>query len=82
MCGANAFGVIRLTLTLMAALGQLLFRSKLELMIEYLALRQQLAIFKHKQPHPSITRGDRLFWVFLRGSWPSSVKNLEFGEGQ
>ena len=53
----------------MVALGWLLFRSRLELMMENLALRQQLAIFKCKRTRPRLAPADRLFWVFLRGAW-------------
>ena len=61
--------MIRLALTLMVALGWLLFRSRLELMMENLALRQQLAIFKCKRTRPRLAPADRLFWVFLRDAW-------------
>ena len=61
--------MIRLVLTLMVALGWLLFRSRLELMMENLARRQQLAIFKCKRTRPRLAPADRLFWVFLRGAW-------------
>jgi hypothetical protein len=37
-------------------------------MVANLALRQQLAIFKHKQPRPRLAPADRLFWVFLRAA--------------
>ena len=56
-------------LTLMVTLGRILFRSRLELMIENLALRQQLAIFKQKRPRPGMTPANRLFWVLLREGW-------------
>ena len=68
-CCSNAPGVIRLVLPLMFALARVLLRSRLELMVENLALRQQLAIFKHKQPRPRLAPADRLFWVFLRAAW-------------
>ena len=38
-------------------------------MLENLALRQQLAIFKQKRPRPRIAPGDRFFWVLLRRVW-------------
>ena len=62
-------GVIRLVLPLMVALARVLFRSRLELVAENLARRQQLAIFKHKQPLPRLAPTDRLFWVFLHAAW-------------
>jgi len=42
---------------------------KTNLVIENLALRQQLAIFKAKQPKPHLSNADRLFWVTLRRLW-------------
>lgn len=44
-----------------------LFRSRAELVIENLALRQQLAVLKRKRRRPGLKRVDRLFWVALRG---------------
>jgi putative transposase len=39
------------------------------LALEAVALRQQLAFFKRKQPRPKLHRSDRLFWVLLRQIW-------------
>lgn len=36
------------------------------LALEAAALRQQLAVFKRKQPRPRLRRADRLFWMALR----------------
>lgn len=44
-------------------------RSRSELALENLALRQQLAVFREKRPSPRLARGDRLFWVFLQRFW-------------
>jgi hypothetical protein len=44
--------MIRLALTLTVAFARVLFRSRLELMVENLALRQQLAVFKQKRLRP------------------------------
>jgi len=41
--------MIRLALTLTVAFARVLFRSRLELLMENLALRQQLAVFKQKR---------------------------------
>lgn len=48
-----------------------LFRSRHDQAIVELALRQQLAIYAHKQPRPRISPIDRAFWVALSGWWPS-----------
>jgi transposase InsO family protein len=37
--------------------------------METVALRQQLAVYKRKQPHPKLHRFDRLFWVVVRQVW-------------
>ena len=65
----NARSVIRLVLRLTVALARVLFRSRLELMVENLALRQQLAVFKQKRSRPRLRLAERMFWVFLRQVW-------------
>ena len=45
------------------------FRSKNDLALENLALRQQLAVFKQETPRPYLTNTDRTFWVLLRSLW-------------
>ena len=37
--------------------------------IEAVALRQQLVVYKRKQPRPKLNRFDRLFWVVVRRIW-------------
>ena len=61
--------MIYLGLTPAVALARALFGSRLELMAENLALRQQLAVFKDKRSRPRMGPGDRMFWVFLRSVW-------------
>jgi hypothetical protein len=61
--------MISLALTLTVAFARVLFRSRLELMAENLALRQQLAVFKQRHCCPRLRPGDRVFWVFLRRAW-------------
>jgi hypothetical protein len=39
------------------------------LALEAVVLRQQLAVYKRKQPRPKLTRLDRLFWVLARRIW-------------
>ena len=53
-----------------------LFRSRRGLLIENLALRQQLAVFKRKHSRPRLTAADKLFWVFLHRFWSSWKKAL------
>jgi len=45
------------------------FRSRQELALENLVLRQQLAVFKHAHSRPRLTGTDRLFWVVLSKIW-------------
>ncbi len=40
-----------------------------DLVLENLALRQQLAVFKRKCPRPRLRRADRFFWVWLSRCW-------------
>jgi hypothetical protein len=58
------YGLLRLWLGVFLRL----FRSRRSLLIENLALRQQLVAFKRKHSRPRLTAADKLFWVFLRGS--------------
>ena len=44
-------------------------RSRHELGLEILALRQQIAVFKRNNPKPRLERRDRLFWVALCSIW-------------
>jgi putative transposase len=44
--------------------------SRSDLLIENLALRQQLAILMAKKPRPRMRAADRIFWVALRRVWP------------
>ncbi len=45
--------------------------SRHHLALEAVVLRQQLAVYKRKQPHPKLRRSDRLFWVVFRLMWNS-----------
>jgi len=42
------------------------FRSRYNLGLEILALRQQLGVLKRKQPRPRLRIQDRVFWILLR----------------
>src|SRR5262249_43393210 len=46
-------------------------RTHRELALENLALRQQLAVWKARQPRPRLTQPDRIFWVLLSRLWTS-----------
>jgi putative transposase len=46
-----------------------LFRSRQNLLIENLALRQQLAVFKRQNARPKLSIFDKVFWVLVRRLW-------------
>jgi putative transposase len=54
------------------------FRSRRELLLENLVLRQQLAVLKRKHPRPHIPSFDKLFWVLLRRFWANWKWQLIF----
>jgi putative transposase len=45
------------------------FRSRCNLSLELLALRQQLGVLKRINPRPRLRTGDRVFWILLRRIW-------------
>jgi putative transposase len=47
-----------------------LFRSRENQALVELALRQQLAVYIHRQPRPRLSPLDRTFWVALSRVWP------------
>ena len=59
-------------------LGLLLrcFRSHRGLLLENLALRQQLIVFKRKRAKPRLSFLDKLFWMLARHSWPAWKRSL------
>jgi putative transposase len=52
------------------------FRPRQDLLIENLALRQQLAVFKRRHSRPRLAVADKLFWVLLRRFWSSWKSSL------
>jgi hypothetical protein len=53
-----------------------LLRTHRSLMLENLALRQQLAVLKHKHPRPRPGPFDKLFQVVARRFWTHWEKSL------
>ena len=45
------------------------FRSRYNLSLEILALRQQLGVLNRKHPRSRLRPQDRLFWILLRWFW-------------
>lgn len=56
-------------LRLLQALISNSFRSRRDLLLENLALRQQLVVLAAKRPRPRMTASDRMFWVLLKQFW-------------
>src|SRR5215471_17357947 len=52
------------------------FQSHRNLLLENLALRQQLAVLKRKHPRPRIGAVDKIFWVFARRFWGAWKQSL------
>ena len=51
-------------------------RRRADLVIENLALRQQVTALKQERPRPALDETDRAFWVALRSSWPAWASRL------
>jgi hypothetical protein len=56
-------------LSLLVVLVTRLFRSRRDMVLENLALRQQLSVFKRQNPRPAFGAPDKLFWVMLTRLW-------------
>ena len=69
--------MLRLLLELLGGLRSAV-RSHADLMLENLALRQQLAAFAHSGRRPRIGATDRLFWIVLRRLWSRWLDVLVF----
>jgi putative transposase len=52
------------------------FRSRRDLLLENLALRQQLGALARRNPQVRLAQSDRLFWVALRWLWPGWRQTL------
>ena len=61
--------MLRFILDLVTAL-RVFFICRVDLVLEILALRQQVAVLKRKRLRPKLSALDRLFWTMLRRGWP------------
>jgi len=52
-------------------------RTRRELALENLALRQQLAVWKARQPRPGLTEMDRVFWIVVARLWKNWRSSLQ-----
>src|SRR5690349_15670386 len=67
--------MLRLLLTFLCWWSSL-FRSRQDLALEIIALRQQVVVLKRKNPRPRLSQWDRLFWVGLqrfRSRWAEAL---------
>ena len=55
-----------------------LFLRRADLLLENLALRQQLAVFVHSGRRPRIGSADRIFWMILSRWWSRWSDTLAF----
>jgi transposase len=60
--------VVSFVLAFLAAV-RVFFRSRTDIALEVLALRQQVVVLKRRRPRPRLCTPDRLFWVVLRQLW-------------
>ena len=56
--------------------GARAFRSRRHLVLENLALRQQLTVLKRRRPRPILGLVDKLFWVVARRVWSGWKQSL------
>jgi len=55
---------------------RVVFRSRTDLVIENVALRQQVATLLKQRRRPTLDNADRAFWVALRAAWPRRMNTL------
>jgi transposase InsO family protein len=76
---ADSTGMLR-SLVFLVTLGvralRAVFRTREDLLIENLALRQQVTALKKERARPVLDDLDRAFWVALRASWPGWATRL------
>src|ERR1700682_975156 len=53
-----------------------IFRTRHRLLLENLALRQQLAALKRRHPRPRLSAFDKVFWVLSRRFWSGWKQTL------
>ena len=68
--------VLNLVLTVLFQSVRALGRSRLDLILENLALRQQIAVLTRTKHRPRFRASDRLVWVCLRRSWRRCRRSL------
>ena len=61
--------ILKILAKLIFELFRLIFRSQQDIILENLALRQQLAVQQRSMTRPKIKNTDRIFWVWLTKIW-------------
>src|SRR5213594_3496726 len=61
----------------LGALGAL-FRSRISLHVEIIALRHQLAVYKRRARRPRLCPADRILWAWLSRHWATWREALVF----
>jgi hypothetical protein len=64
------------TFVLLAGATLRLLHSRRRLLLENLALRQQLAALKRRHPRPRLSAFDRFFWMLARRFWSGWKQSL------
>ena len=59
-----------------------LLRARRSLLLENLALRQQLAVLKRRHPRPRVDLLDKHFWVAVRRFWSGWQQSLICGHAR
>jgi len=70
------YRVLTEILIILTTLLKTIFKSRNDLIIENLALRQQLSTYKAKKIKPIIKERDRSFWIALKNSWSTWADTL------
>ena len=70
------YRVLTEILIILTTVSKTVFKSKNDLIIENLALRQQLSTYKAKRIKLVIKQRDRSFWIALKRSWYKWTDNL------
>jgi hypothetical protein len=70
------YRVLTEILIILTKISKTVFKSKNDLIIENLALRQQLSTYKAKKIKPTIKERDRSFWIALKKSWSKWTDTL------
>ena len=52
------------------------FRARRAVLLENLALRQQIVVLRRRRPRPRLTVSDRVFWILAHGFWSEWKQGL------